>query len=520
MTPNKLMTADRNISRRRFLAQASLAALAFPIAGRSFAFAASSDPVVSTRSGKLRGENAGGVNIFRGVPFAQPPVGDLRFRPTVKVQPWTGERDATRFGPAAMQVGQTDVPHSEDCLQLNIWAPDGKGPFPVFVWIHGGGFVGGHPFEAMYDGSEFAHEGIVCVTVAYRLGVFGFLDFEPLLGKDYAGTANNALHDLIAALTWVQENIAGFGGDPSRVTIGGESAGAKLTDILMGVPEAQALFHQMISESGGAERINPHPISLAVAKGYGEVWEKQSGKELNAILKDPGAALIQAQHQFIADWPQHFPLRPELDGVLLPRLPIDTIATGSTRGKRLLIGTNREESSLFIGPHPTRDATAADIGNISLERFLPVYQKYKSIYPDLTAEQLRIRALSAEEYWVPSMRVVDAHLKGGGTAWMYRLDFEESSGRLKGYAYHSLDVGLVWDHPHTAVGNAFAEAALAKQIHQAWAAFIRGEAPSAADLPSWPAYSAEARSTMILDTQSRIDQQPQEAEFRLWDGIL
>ncbi|HEY1808361.1 MAG TPA: carboxylesterase family protein [Acidobacteriaceae bacterium] len=509
----------RGISRRQFLINASLAALAFR-GPRALAFGASSDAAVKTASGKLRGLSADGVRIFRGVPFAQPPVGPLRFRPTEIVQPWTGERDATQFSASPMQFGEPRVKHSEDCLYLNLWAPEGKGPFPVFVWIHGGGFVGGHAFEAIYDGSEFARAGIVCITVAYRLGVFGFLDVEPLLGAEYAGSANNALRDLMVALEWVRENVAAFGGDPERVTIGGESAGAKLTGILMGVPEAQPLFQQMISESGGAERVFPQPNAAAVGKGYAEVWSRRTGGDAASIETAAPESLIQAQHAFIADWPQHFPLRAEIDGVLLPRLPVETVAAGSTRGKRLLIGTNREESALFVGPHPTKDATAKDIGNIRLAEFVEVYRRYKSIYPDLTAEQLRIRALSAEEYWVPSMRVADAHVKGGGTAWMYLLDFEETSGWLQDYAYHSLDIGLVWDHPHALVNNAAAESALAKQVHQAWVSFIGGESPRAPGLPAWPQYTSATRPTMILDTQSRVVENPQEAELRLWDGIL
>ncbi len=513
-----------DVSRRSFLINGakagSMAALAFCSAPSSFALHNSPTPLIHTPSGNLRGESVDSIRIFRGIPFAEPPVGELRFRPTVRAKPWTGERDATRFGHPPMQFGGSAASQSEDCLQLNIWAPEDSGPFPVFVWIHGGSFTGGYAFDPVFDGSAFARDRIVCVTIAYRLGVFGFLDLEPLLGSEYAGAANNALHDLITALQWIQENIAAFGGDPSRVTLGGESAGAKLTDTLMGVPAARPLFQQMISESGGAERIWQRSQAASVATGFAETWSKQSGKDVHALLTEPAASLIQVQHQFIADWPQHFPLRVEIDGALLPQLPVETIAAGSTRGKRLLIGTNRDESALFIGPHPATDVAAKDLGNISVERFLPVYQRYKGLYPELTAEQLRIRALSAEEYWVPSVRVADAHLQGGGAAWMYRLDFSESSGWLKGYAYHSLDIELVWNRPHVSVENAGAEIALARQVHQAWVAFIHGEVPGAPGLPDWHPYLTVSRPTMILGTQSRMEEKPQEAELRLWDGIL
>jgi para-nitrobenzyl esterase len=180
--------------------------------------------LIQTPLGPLRGELIDGVRVFRGVPFAESPVGPLRFKPTVKVKPWVEERGASRFASAAMQDGEKDVPKSEDCLYLNVWTPPDAVALPVFVWIHGGGFTGGRSFDSVFDGTEFAKAGVVVVTVAYRLGVFGFLDMEPLLGPDYAGSGNNAVRDLICALEWVHENIDAFGGDPRRVTVGGESA--------------------------------------------------------------------------------------------------------------------------------------------------------------------------------------------------------------------------------------------------------------------------------------------------------
>jgi para-nitrobenzyl esterase len=512
---------ERGMNRRGFLATSAMVALSLQ-GRRLFAQGTSGPCVVRTPSGVLRGESTDGVRVFRGVPFAEPPVGPLRFRPPVKKTAWKGERDATRFAPAAIQTGDPAVSKSEDCLYLNVWALEGAAAksgagLPVYVWIHGGGFTGGNSFAPIFDGTEFAREGVICITVAYRLGVLGFLDMGPLLGAEYAGSGNNALRDLILALEWVQENVAAFGGDPARVTLGGESAGAKLTDILMGVPEAQGLFHQMISESGGAERVWPASNATAVAKGFGDVW----GARGAAGLKTASATeLMAAQTSFIDSWPQHFPLRTEIDGTLLPKLPVKTIAGGSTRRKRLLIGTNRDESALFVGPHPAHDATAADLGNVPLAQFQAVYAKYKALYPEMSEERLRIRALTAEEYWVPSMRVADAHVRGGGSAWMYRLDFAPSSGRLKSYAYHSEDLGLAWDKPNRDIDNAAAEAALAKQMHQAWVAFIQGVKPGAPGLPEWPQYVNGTRQTMILDTQSRVEEKPQEAELRLWDGVL
>jgi para-nitrobenzyl esterase len=510
-------------SRRQFLVNASLVSMALRC-GPLSALAETTPAVVRTPSGTLRGEQSGGVLQFRGVPFAEPPVGPLRFRAPVPMKPWAGERDATRFAASAMQAGELGIEHSEDCLYLNIWAPaippGSHASLPVYVWIHGGGFTGGHAFESMYDGIEMTREGVICVSVAYRLGVFGFLDFEPLLGAEYAGSANNALRDLMAALEWIQQNISAFGGDPARVTIGGESAGAKLVDILMGVPSAQPLFHQMISESGGAERVWTRAQSKTVTLGFGDNWRTLTGTEPSAVLNAPGDLLIKAQKQFIAAWPQHFPLRCQIDGSLIPLRPVESIAAGSSKGKRLLIGTNRDESALFIGPHPEKDPVAADLGNLLPEKFTPVFKKYREIYPQMTDEQLRIRAVTAEEYWIPSMRAADAHLKGGGSAWMYRLDFSETSGFLRGYAFHSLDVRLVWNRPSLLAANSTAEAGLARQMYQAWIAFLREETPAAPGVPAWPEYDSVTRPTMIFDTQNHVEQKPEDAELRLWDGVL
>ena len=471
--------------------------------------------LIQTPLGPLRGELIDGVRVFRGVPFAESPVGPLRFKPTVKVKPWVEERGASRFASAAMQDGEKDVPKSEDCLYLNVWTPPDAVALPVFVWIHGGGFTGGRSFDSVFDGTEFAKAGVVVVTVAYRLGVFGFLDMEPLLGPDYAGSGNNAVRDLICALEWVHENIDAFGGDPRRVTVGGESAGAKLTDVLMGVPKAQGLFAQMISESGGAERVWPKANADAVSRGFAEVW----GREAKALKTAPADELIAAQVKFMASWPQHFPLRMEVDGSLIPRMPVETIANGALSGARLLVGTNRDESALFVGPHPQK-VTAGDLGNVPLAKFEEVFARYRAVYPTMSEEQLRIRALTAEEYWVPSVRVVDALVKGGGTAWMYRLDFAPASGRMQGEAYHSEDVGLVWDKPNEEISNAVAETALAKKMHAAWVTFIKGGTPGAEGLPLWPQYSIETRETMVFDAVSRVESKPQEAELRLWDGVM
>ena len=507
-------------SRRTLLRNAAAVVSAAPFLPslRLFAQSAPDSSIVTAPVGTFRGETEQGVRVFRGIPFAEPPVGRLRFRPPVALKPSSGVRDATKFAPEAMQKADAGVARSEDCLYLNIWAPVGKGPFPVFVWIHGGGFTGGNSFAPVFDGAGFAQAGIVVVTLAYRLGVFGFMDLEPLLGASYADSANNGTRDLITALHWVHENVAAFGGDPTQVTVGGESAGAKVTAALLAVPESAALVHSAISESGGGERVLTHDQAAGVAQNFSALWKAGSAPE--DLRTAPAAALIDTQEQLIAGSSLHFPFREQIGGALLPSRPVDMIAAGSSRGKRLLIGTNRDESALFLGPHPKPPIKPSDLGNLPLNLVETVLKRYASVYPQMSLSQQEIRAVTAEEYWIPTLRLAESHAQNKGDTWMYRLDFSSYSGRMEGQAYHSEDIGLVWDKLSAAERQDEQAKALATRMHTAWIAFIQGKTPAAEGLPLWPQFDLATRKTMILDRVSRIEGDPNAAERALWNGIM
>ena len=484
-----------------------------------FAQRAPESPIVTAPVGTFQGAIEQGVRVFRGVPFAEPPVGKLRFRPPMALKASSGVHDATKFAAEAMQKADDGIARSEDCLYLNIWTPVGKGRFPVFVWIHGGGFTGGSSFAPIFDGAGFAQAGIVVVTLAYRLGVFGFMDLEPLLGASYADSANNGTRDLITALHWVHENIAAFGGDPTQVTVGGESAGAKVTAALLAIPESAALFHSAISESGGGERVLTRAQAASVAQDFAALW-KQGSIVPQDLLLAPAGALIDTQEKLVATSTLHFPFREQIGGSLLSMRPVDLITAGSPAGKRLLLGSNRDESALFLGPRPKLPVKASDLGNLPLNLFENVQKKYAELYQAMSVSQREIRAVTAEEYWIPTLRLAEASVARNEDVWMYRLDYASYSGRLEGEAYHSEDLGFVWDKLSAAEQQDEQGKALAVAMHTAWIAFIQGKTPAADGLPAWPPFDLSKRATMILDRVSRVENDPNVAERAVWAGVM
>lgn len=523
------MTQDSEVlrwSRRKFFSTATVAAasLATQFAAPRHAWSqAAAMPVVQLDAGLVRGLKSEELLVFKGIPFAEPPIGELRFRPPQPVKPWTSVREAVACADPAMQPSHS-ARESEDCLYLNVVAPSGSGPYPVFVWIHGGGFVAGSACDPGAEGSHFAVDGIVCVNVAYRLGVFGFLDLAPLLGQEYAGSANNGMRDVIAALVWVQRNIAAFGGDPAQVTVGGESAGAKLTDLLLGVPAARPLFHQAISESGGADRIWPQHRAYSVANAFGSLWKKQSGRSYRSLLTAPAEELIATEVAFYQNPPMHFPLRCEIDGTLIPRSPLEAIRSGSARGKRLLIGTNLDESALFLGPNPQIDPGPTQLGNLSVTQFDHVAAHYAQLYPHATPALRRILATTAEEYWVPSVRVAEASVMAGGTTYVYRFDQLHQSGKYKALSPHTWELAYVWNRAGKLPRE---EQELAQFVHGLWVEFLKGSPMLLRQGPkslqqdmAWPVYNLKTRPTLLLKAEPEIAENPSGAELRLWNGLL
>jgi para-nitrobenzyl esterase len=305
--------------------------------------------------GDIVGTREDGVSIYRGIPYAAPPVGKLRWQPPQPVVPWSGVRACTDFGPSCPQPASklsTAGPTSEDCLYLNIWAPPGNPTnAPVMVWIHGGGFTIGSAANPIYDGKNFAKRGVVLVSINYRLGPFGFLA-HPWLSAESADhvSGNYGLLDQIAALHWVQRNISKFGGDPNRVTIFGESAGAVSVTALMATPASKELFSSVIAESGSAEGVRR---SLAQAEQDGAALAQRLGcndlESLRAVTPDD---LLKAARPAVGLGARGTKFEPVTDGKLFPQAPGEVWEQGRMHHVRLMVGTNADEGTLFAHSYP------------------------------------------------------------------------------------------------------------------------------------------------------------------------
>lgn len=477
---------------------------------------------VETRAGTVRGELRAPVSIWKGIPYAAPPIGDLRFRPPQPPTPWTGERDATKFGTVAAQsrdpaismmsgIGDKVV-SGEDCLTLNVFSPGADhAKRPVVVWIHGGAFIMGSGSTPLYHGTSFAalHD-IVVVTINYRLGLFGLLYLGDLAPGYEEGNA--ALLDQIAALRWVKDNIAAFGGDPDRVTVMGESAGAISIGSLLAMPAARGLFHRAILQSGAAALSPQTREDMTATTRYvlGEL-----GVTAGDLAAVPEARLLAVQEK-LSRQKGLGAFAPYVDGVTVPELPITSVRAGAAAGIPLLLGSNRDEWTLFevfLGDRtitPFEAPLRARLG-ATVDELLAIYQRER---PGRTTRHAWLDLIGDVAFRIPAIRLAEAQSEHQRAVYMYRFDWASPAigGRLG--AAHGLDLPFVWnriDLPASKIllGEA-AESAqpLATQIHAAWAAFIRTGDPNGGGLPAWPVYDAARRQTLLIDRTSSVVDDP------------
>jgi para-nitrobenzyl esterase len=492
-------------------------------------------PTVKLKDGAVRGKYEGGVSAFLGIPYAAPPFGANRMRPPQPAVPWSGERDATEFGPT---VPKGDYPPhyavlfpevviaGEECLNLNVWTPDpGAAGLPVLVWIHGGSFMNGSGSVGAYDGAAFARDGVVCVTINYRLAAEGFLFLDD-------GTANLGLLDQLAALRWVQDNIAAFGGDPARVTVAGESAGSMSVTTLLSMPLSEGLFARAIAQSGAAAHTLTVEEGGTVAGYLAEALGVPADRD--SIKAVPLDRLVQAASDLVVEvqtnpdparWGQLtlslLPFAPTVDGAVVPVAPLPALAAGHGSDVALLIGSNRDEARLFlVAPgaidqvdEPALAATAAAYGLTG--RALDVYRANR---PTASPGDVLAAVISDWFFRLPAIRVAETRAAAAtaGT-WMYRFDLPGLQDNHRLGACHAAEIPFVFDTVARAelrplIGDTPSRA-VANRVHRIWVDFItHGE-------PGWTPYDTGSRTTGVLTQDVSVVDDPAGDERAVWEGV-
>jgi para-nitrobenzyl esterase len=485
---------------------------------------------VAVRQGRVRGAMEDGVRAFKGVPYARPPVGPLRFRAPQPPQAWSGVRETTQFSAMPLQGagGGDGIPNAttpdEDCLYLNVWAPTTPGPHPVLIFCYGGGNNGGGGSTPVYNGSRFARDGVIAITFNYRVGALGWVELGPHIPA-LAGSGNNALKDIIACLTWVRDNIAAFGGDPRQVTLGGVLAGSKNVMSILACPAASGLVHRAIIMSTSAHTTQTPAEAETVAR---MLIAAHTGKAADLLTATP-QEILAAQRKVLNGFNRNSAFRTVIDGKLMPRPIMDAFRAGASRNVPLLIGTTRDESASTL----PRDATEKpfpinqmELNSLDLSQINVMDLRYQRAFPQMSALQRRRKLIHGEEYWISCIRVGEVRGRLSAPTYMYRSDRVLTSGQYAGYAPSGSDIPLAFDTLDkgevVATGAAITadDRSLAGTAHMAWVNFIKSGTPSAPGLPAWPRYESGRRQVMILGYQPRVEADPLGNERVLWDDFL
>lgn len=498
------------------------------------------EATTTVRGGALRGAREDGCSVFRGIPFAEPPVGPLRFAPPRPAPAWSGVRDATRFGPGSYQANRPLAPvlgiivpeQSEDCLTLNVWTPAADhGRRPVMVWVHGGAWVIGAGSEPTYDGGALARRGgVVVVTLNYRLGPFGFLRGKEL-GLD--STGNEGLLDVVAALEWVREEIAAFGGDPGNVTLFGNSAGSVNVGCLLTSSRARGLFHKAILQSGALNLVRSPEAAIASTRLLLE--ELGTPPEQVARLRERPASDLVAAQNAIAGRSVLPPFSPVADGDLVPARPLAALAAGSASGVPVIVGTNLEEMKLYRFLDASIDSldeqglvarAALVFGAADAKRAADAYRDARSARGEAASPAETWLAISTDHMFrAPALKIAEAQARHTRDVFVYELDWKGTTpGKPQG-AIHAMELPFVFGTLEgtelgATAGATPAARELSAAVQDAWVAFARDGRPRSPRLPDWPRYEPSRRATMILGAHPAIAAAPREIERALWDPIL
>ncbi|MFB2583212.1 carboxylesterase/lipase family protein [Herbiconiux sp. P15] len=515
-----------------------------------------SDLDVRTTGGIVRGARRRGLVWWRGIPFAAPPVGSLRFRAPRPARPWQGVRDASTFGPVAMQsrngnfIGTSrSTPMSEDCLTINVLRADRQAAedatasadekLPVMVFIHGGAYSVGSSAEHPQNGETLVREGgIVYVSFNYRLGALGYLDFTRYSTPERPIDSNLGLRDQVAALQWVQQNIAAFGGDPANVTVFGESAGGNAVTTLMAVPSARGLFARAIAQSSPANAIYLPEMAAIWAEEFAErlsdsidtdAVESTSDDSAGALLVDASAEeLVDAAVALTLDTPDAHPgtiaLSPVIDGDFLPERPLDAFKEGRAARVPLIIGTNDREGALFTGRLDILATTPKRIRAIFARTKKKSRKAIKAEYPGLPAQRPAADFGGDYAFWYPTVKVAERHSRYAPVHF-YRFDIAPRLVRLAGFdATHGLDLFAVFDRLDgtfgrfmTILGGRREFRGAAERMRAHWLAFARD---GRLDETAWPLYDETDRLTLIIAPVDRIEADPRSTRRQAWQAFV
>jgi len=508
-------------------------------AGSSAPLGTTAETTLGVANGVLIDE---GIVAFLGLPFAEPPVGDLRFKPPVAIDAWDSPVDASEFGPACPQPAESGTgtlydDQSEDCLTLNVWTPaaDSK-KRPVMVWVHGGGWIYEGTEDPLYSGAHLAARGdVVVVSMEYRLGVFGFSHFDEIPGSGNAGLLDQKL-----AFEWVHDHIEAFGGDPNNVTLFGESAGGMSATALMAMPSAKGLFHKAIAQSGAGSTARETGYAKAVSE---KLLSSAGVTELDELLDLSMEELSAAQDLLIADaFPEDILFGSVVDGDVFPEPPIHAIQKGSAASVPLLTGTTKDETRLWILYFELLADVPLNIAMSlmpSAERAIPegktvddVIELYESNRPDAEPGVITHAAGSDIFFRLPAIRLAEAQLAHQpNNTFLYRfdwpapvpgtpdIDFGSPHGAELGFMMGSGNAGWLEIYGPDPLPDALVE-----QMMDAWLAFAKTGNPNHAGVPDWPAYNATDRATMIFNaaeaslvTETMNDPASDERSF--WDTV-